>query len=427
MNVTIKPHYDILIIGGGMVGASLAAALIPAGKRLGLSIAVVEAFPMPDKGSLEYQPSYDARATALAYGSRLIYEQIGIWDQLREHLCPITDIHVSDKGRFGAARLKAADEQVAALGYVVENHWLGQVLLNRLAQDDADFIDFICPAEVSGVSYQQERMAVSLTAKGDEHQLTAELVVMADGGRSDLREQLGIGYQQQNYQQHAVVTNISPETSHNNVAYERFTDTGPMALLPLETLPEGDGTSSDINHRMGLVWTVPDEQVDEIMQLSDEQFIVRIHERFGYRAGQFVKVGERFSYPLKLSVADEQVRRGLVVLGNAAHALHPIAGQGYNLALRGVVALAAELIQAREAGVNLGDIGHLARFAEDIRDDQKKTIGFSDKTMKLFSNNNPLLALGRSAGLQLLDVCPLAKTVFARSAMGLDQPTPDLR
>ncbi|BBB27816.1 2-octaprenyl-6-methoxyphenyl hydroxylase [Amphritea japonica] len=423
----MKSHYDILIIGGGMVGASLAAALIPAGKRLGLSIAVVEAFPLPDEGCLDYQPSYDARATALAYGSRLIYEQIGIWEQLREHLCPITDIHVSDKGRFGAARLNAKDEQVAALGYVVENHWLGRVLLKRLAQEDAGHIDFICPAEVSAVRYQDDWMEVSLASQGLEHQLTAELVVMADGGRSDLREQLGIGYQQQSYQQHAVVTNISPEADHRNVAYERFTDTGPMALLPLEDLPSEAQDQANVSHRFGLVWTVPDDQIEDVLALSDEQFIARIHERFGYRAGQFVKVGERFSYPLKLSVADEQVRRGLVVLGNAAHALHPIAGQGYNLALRGVVALAAELIQAREAGVNLGEMAHLARFAEQVRVDQQKTIGFSDKTMKLFSNANPLLALGRSAGLQLLDVCPLAKTVFARSAMGLDQPTPDLR
>ena len=415
----MKSHYDILIIGGGMVGASLAAALIPAGKRLGLSVAVVEAFPMPATESLEYQPSYDARATALAYGSRLIYEQLGIWDQLRQHLCPISDIHVSDKGRFGVTRLNAAQENVAALGYVVENHWLGRVLLNRIQQPDAAHIDLICPAQVSAVTYQQELMAVTLKHQEEQRDITAQLVVMADGGRSELREKLGIGYQQKSYQQHAVVTNISPEQPHNNVAYERFTDSGPMALLPLGD--EGD------NHRIGLVWTVPDDQIDEILALTDEQFIERVHERFGYRAGRFIKVGERYSYPLKLSLADEQVRQGLVVLGNAAHALHPIAGQGYNLALRGGVTLAAELINARESGANLGQLAHLSRFAEQVQLDQQKTIGFSDKTMKLFSNNQPLLALGRSAGLQLMDICPLAKTVFARSAMGLDVATPDLR
>ncbi|WP_299197316.1 2-octaprenyl-6-methoxyphenyl hydroxylase [uncultured Amphritea sp.] len=434
----MKQHYDILIIGGGMVGASLAASLIPAGKRLGLSIAVVEAFPMPDAGSVAYQPSYDARATALAYGSRLIYEQIGIWEQLREHLCPITDIHVSDKGRFGVSRLNAGDENVAALGYVVENHWLGRVLMNRLAQPDAQHIDLLCPAEVTAVNTLSDKMAVTLMTEGREHRLTAELVVMADGGRSELREQLGIGYRHKGYHQHALVTNISPESPHHNIAYERFTDTGPMALLPLEDLSldalapaelsaaESSSPLQEGRHRMGLVWTIPDDQIDEMLALSDREFIERVHERFGYRAGVFVRVGERYSYPLKLSVADEQVRQGLIMLGNAAHALHPIAGQGYNLALRGVVTLAAELIRAREAGVNLGDINHLTRFAEQVRQDQRKTIGFSDKTMKLFSNNNPLLALGRSAGLQLLDICPLAKTVFARSAMGLDQPTPDL-
>lgn len=425
----MKQHYDILIIGGGMVGASLAAALIPAGKRLGLSIAVVEAFPMPAAGSAEYQPSYDTRSTALSYGSRLIYEQIGIWPQLREHLCPITNIHVSDKGRFGVSRLSAHDEGVAALGYVVENHWLGQVLMSRLMEDDAAHIDLLCPAEVTDVQTHDALMTVSLLVDDSPQQVTAELVVMADGGRSGLREQLGIGYQQKSYQQHAVVANISPETAHDYIAYERFTDTGPIALLPLEDAPpsaSNDAAQPGL-HRMGLVWTVPDEQIDEILGLTDKQFIERVHERFGYRAGVFVQVGERFSYPLKLSIADEQVRQGLIVLGNAAHALHPIAGQGYNLALRGVVALAAELIEAREAGVNLGDINHLTRFAERVRRDQQKTIGFSDKTMKLFSNDNPLLALGRSAGLQLMDICPMAKTVFARSAMGLDQPTPDLR
>lgn len=418
----MRTDYDIVIIGGGMVGASLAAALIPAAKRLSLNIAVIERFPIASAETLNYSPSYDSRATALAYGSRLIYEQIGIWEELNQHLCPIADIHVSDKGRFGATRLNAEAERVAALGYVVENHWLGQVLLNRIQQEDAGMIELIAPSEVSDLRYSEgggdETMQVVLQQDDQSRTLQAQLVVMADGGRSELREKMGIGYQQQSYQQHAVVTNISPDRPHNQVAYERFTDTGPMALLPLEDQAG--------QHRMGLVWTVPDEQIDAVMTLSDAEFMARIHERFGHRAGNFIRVGERHSYPLKLTLADEQVRKGLVVLGNAAHALHPIAGQGYNLALRGVVALAAELIQAREAGRNLGELTHLARFAEKMRGDQHKTIGFSDKTMKLFSNDHGLLGLGRSAGLQLLDSCPLAKTVFARSAMGLDLPTPDL-
>ena len=160
--------------------------------------------------------------------------------------------------------------------------------------------------------------------------------------------------------------------------------------------------------------------------MSDDAFIATVQERFGYRAGRFVKVGERFSYPLKKVVADEQVRSGLAILGNAAHALHPIAGQGYNLALRGVVALAQQLIDARQRGVGLGDLTMLQAYYRARIDDQERTIGLSDKTMRLFSNTNPLLALGRDVGLQAMDICPIAKTIFARGAMGLDIPAPDL-
>ena len=414
----MKQHYDIVIVGGGMVGASLACALLQVAEQLDLNIAIVEAFPVADS-ALEYQPSYDARATALAYGSRTIYETMGIWETLREHLEPIQQIHVSDKGHFGATRLNAEDESVPALGYVVENHWLGRVLWDRLQQSDATHVEFIAPAEVTDMSTGADSMEVTLSTEGQEHTLSCELVVMADGGRSELREKLGIGYTQTTYAQHAVVANVSPDRQHNNVAYERFTDTGPMALLPLET-QKG-------RYRCGLVWTVPDEQIDEVMALSDHAFLEKLQERFGYRAGNFIAVGERASYPLKLVLADEQVRKGIVVLGNAAHALHPIAGQGYNLALRGVVALADKLIQARKEQVNLGDLGLLQSFYEQQRADQQKTIGFSDQTMKLFSNSSPLLALGRNIGLQVMDVCPPARTLFARAAMGLDAPAPKLK
>lgn len=415
----MKQHYDIIIIGGGMVGASLASALIPSSENLDLNIAVIEAYPLPDQDSLTYQPSYDSRATALAYGSRTIYEIMGVWETLKQHLAPIEHIHVSDRGHFGVTRLNAEQENVSALGYVVENHWLGRVLLNRLQQGDASRIDFICPAEVTEINSGAEQMSVALRQQDQDQQLTCELVIMADGGRSELRERMGISYSQSQYDQHAIIANVSPDKPHNSIAYERFTDTGPMALLPLED--EGG------MHRCGLVWTVPDDQVDEVLALDDEAFIARLHDRFGYRAGNFIKVGERHSYPLKLVLAEEQVRQGLVVLGNAAHALHPIAGQGYNLALRGVVALADKLIQARRQDNNLGDLEMLQSFYDQQRLDQQRTIGFSDQTMKLFSNRNPLLTVGRNLGLQALDICPPARTLFARSAMGLDMPAPDLK
>lgn len=415
----MKQHYDIVIIGGGMVGASLACSLLSVSEELDLNIAVVESTPLPAKGSLTYQPSYDARSTALAYGSRSIYEAMGVWDRLKKHVSPISDIHVSDKGHLGITRLNAQQEGVPALGYVVENQWLGHVLLEHLQQADQPNIDFICPAEVTNVRSGAEIMGVTVLYQEQSIELSCELVVMADGGRSSLRESMGVSYTQKAYDQHAIVTNISADQPHGGVAYERFTDSGPMALLPLN--------NDDGDNRSALVWTVPDDMIEELLGLDDQSFIERLHERFGYRAGNFIKVGQRSSYPLKLTLADEQVRRGLVVLGNAAHALHPIAGQGYNLALRGVAALADKLIQARKGKQNLGDLALLQTFYEQQRLDQTRTVVFSDQTMKLFSNHNPLLATGRSVALQLLDICPAAKTLFARSAMGLDRPAPKLK
>ena len=415
----MNSHYDIVIVGGGMVGASLAAALIQASQALDLKIAIIEAHALPESAVDGYQPSYDARSTALAYGSRVIYERMGLWDTLQTHLAAISDIHVSDQGRFGMTRLHAKDENVPALGYVVENRWLGQVLLARLQAEDAANIEFICPATVTEIQPAAENMPLQLEHDGEISQLTAELVVMADGGRSPLRQKMGIGYQQQDYQQHAIVTNLTPGQPHNGMAYERFTRNGPMALLPLE--------DQNGEPRVALVWTVPSDQLDETLALSDADFMARLHDTFGYRLGYFQRVGERHHYPLKLTFAEEQVRSGLVLLGNAAHALHPIAGQGYNLALRGAVRLAEYIIQTKQQGKALGQLADLQAFQELVRSDQQKTVGFSDQTMKLFSNSQPLLALGRSAGLQIMDTCPLLKTVFARSAMGLDIAAPDLQ
>jgi 2-octaprenyl-6-methoxyphenol hydroxylase len=416
----MNTHYDIVIIGGGMVGASFAAALLPMMETLNLQVAVVESMPMPSNDLSQYQPSYDARATALSYGTRRLYEQMGVWDAISAHVSSIQRIHVSDKGHFGATRLHAEEERVPALGYVVENQWMGRTLLNYIKTHKyADRLTYCCPAQALSVTPNEEGMRLDILMDNKTIQVSSDLVVMADGGRSELRERLGISYQQVVYEQHAVVANISPEHPHQNIAYERFTDTGPLALLPLQ--------DQDDKTRCGLVWTVPDEELENVMALDDDAFLARVQERFGYRCGRFMHVGKRFSYPLKLVLADEQVRPGLAVLGNAAHALHPIAGQGYNLALRGVVDLAQHIIEARRAGISVGDISMLQAYHQARIADQKRTIGLSDKTMKLFSNRNPVLALGRDLGLQLMDICPPAKTLFARAAMGLDVPAPRLK
>jgi len=409
----MKTEYDLLIVGGGMVGASLACALLPLARRYQLSIALVEAMPLPEAGSSVYQPSYDARSTALAYGARTFYEQLGIWAELNRHLTAIDRIHVSDKGQFGATRLNAEQEQVEALGYVVENRWLGQVLLQHIREQGRDLIDFICPAEVAQMQPCKTGYEVELSAP-ESQRIGARLVVMADGGRSALRSRMGIGYTEQPYGQYAIVANLSLDRPHRNIAYERFTATGPIALLPAETLAG--------EHRCALVWTLPDDELAAVSDLSDAAFLKRLQEHFGYRAGRFIRAGARHHYPLKLVQADEQVRRGLVVLGNAAHALHPIAGQGYNLALRGVVGLVEMIAAQCEQGGELGDLTALQSYEEKRRKDQFRTIEFSDRTMKLFTSHNSLLRLGRMAGLQFMDICPSAKTLFARAAMGLDMP-----
>lgn len=215
------------------------------------------------------------------------------------------------------------------------------------------------------------------------------------------------------------MANVSLDRPHQYVAYERFTDTGPVALLPGEDL-QGQA-------RCGLVWTLPEDRVEETMALDDRRFLALLQQRFGYRAGRFTRVGERYHYPLKLVLAEEQVRSGLVVLGNAAHALHPIAGQGFNLAFRGVTALADLIIERKRAGLALGELQALQAFEQARQQDQFRTIQFSDRTLKLFTSRQPLLTLARDLGLVALQHCPLARTLLARAAMGLDQPAPRLQ
>ena len=408
--------YDVAIVGGGMVGASLALALAQAPLAQPLRIGLFEAFTLPQHPEAELPPSYDARATALAYGSRQLLEGLGVWGELAPWAAPIARIEVSDRGHFGATRLSARREGVPALGYVVENRRLGQALLARIATHAR--ITLHCPAAVTAAQTCPGGMQLRYGDAGDQlHTAQAGLLVVADGGRSPLCQQLQLDQLERSYAQVALIANLTLDRPHYGVAYERFTAEGPMALLPL-------GADADGAARAALVWSVPLEEADAALRWSDAEFLRRLQQRFGYRAGCFLRVGERHNYPLKLARVREQSRRGLVVLGNAAHTLHPIAGQGFNLALRGALALADRLLSQRQQGGDLGDPALLAAFVEAQRWDQDQTIGFSDGVTRLFSNNQPLAMVARNLGLLGLDLLPPLKHAFARSAMGLDQPLP---
>lgn len=389
----------IAIIGGGLVGASLALALQAGAKARGWSIVLIEPFAPGDT----YQPSYDARSTALSYGTQQIYQRLGIWSQVTARAEPILHIHVSDRGRFAAARLSAQEEGVPALGYVAENAWLGHCLWQAL---DPEVVTWRCPAEVvamQAIQTAEGRSGYRLTLN-DETLLDCDLAVLADGGRSSLREQLGITVKNTAYQQSALIANISISKPHGGLAFERFTDEGPVALLPLS------------DNRSALIWTRPGDDAQRLLALDDRSFLAELQSLFGYRLGALRQVGARHVYPLSLVEAQEQVRANLVVLGNAAHSLHPIAGQGYNLALRDTEALAEALLAGPDVP---GDFATLQQYLARQQLDQSLTVGFSDRVTRLFSTAEPLLATGRNLGLLGLDLLPPAKRWFARQAMGI--------
>ena len=385
---------NLAIIGGGLVGASLALALQAGAKARGWKIVLIEPFAPGDS----YQPSYDARSSALSFGARQIFQRLGVWQSISPRAEPIKQIHVSDRGRFATARLSAMEEGVPALGYVVENAWLGQCLWQAL---DQEVISWRCPAEVSHLQPLEEGYRLTL---GDETQLDCDLAILADGGRSGLREQLGIGVRKRPYHQSALIANITPSEAHHGMAFERFTDEGPMALLPLP------------DNRCALVWTRLGMDAQRLAELDERSFLTELQGVFGYRLGTLRQVGARHLYPLSLVEAEEQVRANLVVLGNAAHSLHPIAGQGFNLSLRDAQALAEALLASTAP---LGDLATLQAYQARQRLDQQLTVGFSDQVTRLFGNAQPLVALGRNIGLLGLDLLPPAKRWFARQAMGL--------
>ncbi|WP_027350143.1 2-octaprenyl-6-methoxyphenyl hydroxylase [Halotalea alkalilenta] len=399
---------DVAIIGGGLVGASLACALAGLTERHRLRIAVIEATPLSAEG-VRYQPSFDERSSALSYGSRLHFERLGLWHDaasmpgLAREAAAIERIHIAERGRFGAVRLDHAEMKVEALGYVVPNAWMGEVLMRRLERLS---IDWRCPAQVVMVESCPGGHRLTLD---DGAVLEAGLTVLADGGRSPLKARLGIASRVHDYGQHALIGNLELGRDHMGIAYERFDPRGPMALLPLR------------GRRMALVWTLAPQALERMLELDDRAFLAEVQAFFGDRLGRFQRIGARRHYPLRLVQACEQVRPHLAVLGNAAHSLHPVAGQGFNLALRGVLDLRDALEVALESGRTVGETATMMDFESRRRRDRDVMVQASHRLVELFGIGNPMLSHLRAAGLVGLNLASPLRRALTRRAMGLER------
>jgi len=400
----MSPDFDILIVGGGMVGASLACALGDSG----LSVAVIEAMPLAN----DAQPSYDDRGLVISPASQRIFTGIGLWPELIAEACPIEHIHVSERGGFGITRLQAADMGVAALGHIVIARNIGATLLAHMQAQPP--IELLCPATVEAVSTDTHQARIQVRQDGNERQLTGRLLVIADGVSSAARAQLGVEVDEKDYHQSAVVANLSPEISPGNTAYERFTQQGPLALLPLR-----DG-------RCVSVWAVDSEAVAVQLALDDEAYLKAMAEAFGPRLGRLQRLGRRRAYPLRLVRARQQHGPRFVIMGNAAHGIHPNAAQGLNLGLRDVAALAERLHDCQRQSGDVGAPSLLADYSNSRQRDQRNVIRLSDGLATIFYNNLAPLCLARNLGMLALDCLPPLKRRLIRQAMGLAGAQPRL-
>ena len=406
MNAGAQRQYDIVVAGGGMIGSSLALALAP----LGLKLAVVEAVARTEST----QPSFDDRSTALSRSTQKMFQAMGLWPEIVAASTPIRRIHVSERGRFGFSHIDATEQGVEALGYVVINRVLGGVL--QKAMHGVGGLDLLCPATITDVDIDREHVKVHVEHDNTSSEwLSGRLLVAADGAASSVRSMMGISAQRSEYGQRAIVGNLMPEKPIDHQAYERFTERGPIALLPV-----ADG-------RAAFVWIVSESDAQALLTLDDVNFVAALQDEFGFRLGRFSKIGRRASYPLALSKASRLIVQRGVVVGNSAHGLHPVAAQGFNLGMRDVAALCDCLADARAgSSFDPGDAAILTRYAQWRRGDQARLVGITDGLVRLFGSRRGPARVLRNVGMLGFDVVPGVRSLFARQMMGLSGRLPRL-
>lgn len=386
----------VIIVGGGMVGATLALAI----SRLthgALPVHLIEAADPDAQG----HPGFDARAIALAQGTCQQLSRIGVWQALADCATAIKTVHVSDRGHAGFVTLAADDYHIDALGHVVELHDVGQRLFARLRRTPG--VTLHCPARVASVHRTKEQVQVELE---DGTRIGGALAVAADGTGSAFGSACGIRWQQSDYQQVAAIANVTTALPHNGRAFERFTEHGPLAMLPMS-----DG-------RCSLVWCHPGDKRDEVLGWSDEQFSQQLQQAFGWRLGRIVHSGKRTVYPLALTTADSSITHRTVLVGNAAQTLHPIAGQGFNLGMRDVMSLAETLASAWQNADDPGAWPVLCRYRQRREADKKATIGVTDGLVHLFANRWAPLVAGRNTALMAMELFTPARDVLAQRTLG---------
>ena len=396
----------VIIVGGGLVGLSLALMLA----KQNIAVQLLEAIRYPnyeDDQLAPYHSSFDARNTALSRRSVMIYQQLGLWDALQQHATPILQVHITEQGSFGKARLVAEQEKVESFGQVIENAWLGRVLLTQVRQQA--LIELIDGVEVTSLEQDQQQVTIHALRDQENLELQTQLLIAADGRDSFCRQAIGVGVDVHDYDQVAIVTAVQTSKPHQHVGFERFSALGPLALLPLPG-----------EYRRSVVWPVKKgTEAEWLGEENDQHFLDALQQTYGDRAGKFEKTGKRFSYPLSQVLAHKQAVGRVVLMGNAAHTIHPVAGQGFNLCLRDADVLVRFLTQHLTQSEDIGDPENLLAYEQSRLKDQQRVIKFCDSVVRGFSNQNPVLKLLRNTGLVAFDVVPGIKPLVANYAMGL--------
>ena len=397
---------NVIIVGGGMVGLSLALMLA----KSNIAVKLLEAVKYPnydDENATPYHSSFDARNTALSRRSVQIYQKLGLWEALQQHATPILQVHITEQGSFGKARLIAEQEKVESFGQVIENAWLGRVLLTQVRQQP--LIELIDGVQVTALTQDSDYVQIEATRNDESISATAKLLIAADGRDSFCRQAIGVGVDEHDYEQVAIVTTVQTSKSHQQVGFERFSALGPLALLPLPG-----------EYRRSVVFPVQKGTEAQFLgEENDQYFLDTLQQTYGDRAGKFEKTGKRFCYALSQVLAHKQAVGRVVLMGNAAHTIHPVAGQGFNLCLRDADVLVRYLTEQLSKSDDIGNPDNLLAYEQSRLKDQQRVIKFCDSVVRGFSNQNPVLKLLRNTGLVAFDVIPGIKPLVANYAMGL--------